>query len=156
MTHYHTYCANCGDEYYYQGSGHGCHRRDNNREYCPVCRIAMLDAFDTIPKKSVCKFIKTDEVDLKTILGWEKEEEKQKRKEQEKMGFFPVSKRISVALFRKGEAQCCGFVKGRDGLDGRYYHYAYWPSEKDDNKASITVSVRVRLSDQKILEYLKS
>ncbi len=164
MRHYYVYCQNCGDKYSYYASGHY-FPEYNHADYCATCRKAMLEAFAKIPQKSECTWIETDEIDLNTILKWEKEvsdEYETMIKEKEAKGefCFPRMRRVACSLARYEdmkfiEMQISGYVYGKDSKEGRYYCYAYWPSEKEQNKARITVSVRLSIPDREILEYLK-
>lgn len=51
MIHYIQQCKHCGARYTYQASGQGCFDKYNNREYCPDCYKAILDALAKIPVK---------------------------------------------------------------------------------------------------------
>ena len=49
-------CKHCGKSYGYQSSGEGCFRPENDKDYCPDCKKAVLEALSKIPKKYARKF----------------------------------------------------------------------------------------------------
>lgn len=50
-------CKHCGTRYTYQASGEGCFDGYNNRDYCPECYQALLNAFNNIPVKYHPQFV---------------------------------------------------------------------------------------------------
>ena len=48
MKHIIKQCKHCGTRYTYQASGEGCFDGYNNRDYCPECYQALLNALAII------------------------------------------------------------------------------------------------------------
>lgn len=53
MKTYKTRCKHCGREYTFQASGEGCLDNYNDKDYCPTCKKAIVDALSKVPKKFV-------------------------------------------------------------------------------------------------------
>ena len=147
-------CKHCGTEYNYQLSGSynatGIPREYQDDRYCPECKQAIVEALKKIPKKYAWKDVPTDEVDLDTLLRWEKEhvqDYEKKKEEAEKEGkvIFPMMKRVLVGLanLKTGERDIVNEVIGREDKAGRVYIYSYWSS--DMSKQRITVERKVNL-----------
>lgn len=155
-------CKHCGTEYEYQFSGSwdaiDVPREYRDREYCPECMQAVVGALKAIPRKFAYKDVETDEVDLDTLLRWEKEdrdEHEQKMKDFEVQGkvLLPKSVRIFAGLrnLETGEHDIIREVIGREDKKGRIYIYCYWSSDK--SKQRITVERRVNLLTGELLQY---
>ena len=142
-------CKHCGVQYEAQYSGENVldvPREYQDLEYCPECKKAIVDALSTIPVKFEYKGVQTDEVDLETLLRWEKEIEDERAQQLEKgKMLFPVSRRIFAGLYdsKNGEPQTIRQVIGKEDKKGRVYIYCYWPSDKINN--TISVQRRVNL-----------
>jgi hypothetical protein len=143
-------CKHCGEEYTHQWSGNydavDTPKEYRDQEYCPECKKAIVCALITIPVKYAYKPVKTDEVDLDTLLRWEKENIEEKLKEYENSPcFFPNIKRVFARAYseERKEYQCIEQVIGREDKSGRIYVYSYWPSDKSNY--TTTVQRRVNL-----------
>jgi len=71
-------CAQCGIEYVYQKSGHGCGRATNDATWCPDCKEAVNAALQARPRLFECRHRNIMELserfpDLSvgTLLDWE-------------------------------------------------------------------------------------
>ena len=78
-------CKHCGKEYSYQASGDGCFDKLNNKDYCPECMKAILDALDKIPKRYEWRYNRCERPDEKTIEKFREmkkvfEEEEERKK----------------------------------------------------------------------------
>lgn len=49
-------CKHCGKTYNYQASGEGCFNKFNDKDYCPTCKKAIIDALNNIPIRYVEKW----------------------------------------------------------------------------------------------------
>lgn len=145
-------CKHCGVEYMHQWSGNynatGIQREYRDEEYCPECKKAIVDALSQIPVKFEYRGVVTDEVDLDTLLKWEKEnlEEYRMLMDSNAAGFLlPQGKRVFAKLANSDmtEHQSVEQVIGREDKKGRIYIYCYWPSKI--NECSITVQRKVNL-----------
>jgi hypothetical protein len=163
MIRYYLYCINCGDQYTFYKSGNY-FPKYNDDQYCPVCKEAydnaIHNALSVIPKKSKTIWIETNEVNLDTILKWEKDiVDKHKKKEEEMrekgMPIFPLMKKVYANMWDQetNEHSCSGSINTPEGIEKRIYSYFYWPSKKQE--AVIKVHVRVNM-EGKILEYLNN
>lgn len=83
MKTYITRCKHCGMEYTFQASGEGCFDNYNDRDYCPTCKKAIVDALNKEPKKFVGRYkeIPLDNNLLSTFKEIKEEDEKNR-------GFF--------------------------------------------------------------------
>ena len=144
-------CKHCGVEYDYQFSGSydaiDTPREYQDEKYCPECKKAIVDALNKIPVKFTYKDVETDEVDLQTLLRWEKEtyeEHEQKIKNREML--LPLARRVLVGLrnLKTGEHDIVNEVIGREDKKGRIYIYSYWSS--DMSRQRILVNRRVELA----------
>ena len=143
-----VYCKNCGAKYNWQASGNwslDTPKEYNDREYCPECKKAIIDALAPISKKSIVKWIKTDEVDLETLKRWKKEMLEERKLYVGDIGKFPYIERVFPTL----PGQYYIHVQGREEYANKYFHCVY----KDNEVISITTKVRVDMEDN-ILEYL--
>jgi len=148
-------CKHCGEEYHFQWSGNydavDVPREHRDTEYCPVCKKAIYDALAKIPVKFKYEHVITDEVNLDTLLKWEKENDD----EQSKNGGL-IARRILAGLWdsKTGESQKVREVIGRDDeRKGREYFYCYWPS--DPKNCIITVNRRVNQETKEPGKYFK-
>ena len=75
-------CKHCGvdipDFYFYESTGASSKYKDD--DYCPECKKAIVDALKKIPVKFAYQDVKTDEVDLETLMRWEKEHKEEVNK----------------------------------------------------------------------------
>lgn len=55
-------CAQCGDQYTYQGSGPGCGRAENDPKWCPICKGIVDRALADVPRLFECRYRPTSEV----------------------------------------------------------------------------------------------
>lgn len=147
-------CKHCCVEYHFQWSGSydaiDVPREYQDEKYCPECKKAIVEALAKITKKFSYKDVQTDEVDLETLLRWEKEHIEDYKKTQEEAAkegkvMFPMSKRILAGLanLETGERDIVNEVIGREDKKGRIYIYSYWSSDK--SRQRISVERRVNL-----------
>lgn len=155
-------CIHCGTEYTYQWSGSydavDTPKEYRDEKYCPECKEKIVEALKDTPKKFAYQNIVTDEVDLDTLLRWEKEEEeeyKQKMKEAAASGqlIFPKGMRVFAGTMniKTGEKDIIREVVGREDKKGRIYIYSYWSSDK--SRQRITVERQVNLITGEQLRY---
>ena len=147
-----AYCDNCGASYMWQASGRWALETPeeyNDREHCPECKKAIIDALAPIEKKSMIKWIKTDLVDLETLKRWESE-----MLEERKVytGGFPYIRRAFPSLFNTetGEHSKDIHIQGRKDHKDKFFHCTYW--EKESEPMTITTKVRMDMDDN-ILKY---
>jgi len=145
------YCENCGDQYKYQASGHYCldtPQEYNDKEYCPECKKAIIDALAPIEKKSIIKWIDAEGIDLKTIKRWEEEKIAERKFLEGNQGpFLPLMKRVFITPPGNDTIH----IQGREAYSHMFFHCLY--NIKTNELVSLTTKVRVDLED-KILEYL--
>lgn len=158
MTHYICYCKNCEVQYTWQGSGNyytlETPHEYNDKDHCPTCKKAIVDALKLIPKINKIVYIPTDEVDLKTLLRWEEEmkiEHEEKMKQDKYL--FPLCKQIFANAFNeaKGGFSKYGIVEGKGEFRKKYFSYSYWPNEVD--QAIIKVKARINIKTKEIVDY---
>lgn len=136
MERYHR-CQHCQDVYLCLTSGGpGYHTNHKNTRYCEGCAKVISDALSAVPTKCERIWEKTDDVTLNQLLDWEV---LNNAEADAKNGF--VIRRVSSPLFRMNgpnitATQRTAYVKGRDKLSRRYFHYRYWEGEED--KVEIT------------------
>ena len=139
-------CKHCGTEYTHQWSGNydavDTPKELRDKDYCPDCKKVVNEALLLIPKKFDYKFVDTDEVDLDTLLRWEKEEaeEFQIKQESNMAGFMlPRMKRVFPSLVSHDlkESMKTEQVIGREDKKGRKYIYSYWPSKPEQAKIRV-------------------
>ena len=123
MTHYYKYCIHCGVRYTHQGSGHGCGRQENDREYCPECMTTISLALETIPVKVKNKFIHTDDISPDEFFAAIK-----KREEEREEGSL-IFERIFPGLvnLNSGDTQNSRSITIKKTL----YYMTWWTSKKD-------------------------
>jgi hypothetical protein len=94
-------CKHCGKEYHYQASGEGCHDRTNNRDYCPECMEAILEALDKIPKKYEVRFKKIERPEPEIIEKFKALVDKENKydEEYEKQYGFKPPRALKVLMF---------------------------------------------------------
>ena len=152
-------CKHCGAEYLTQLSGTYA-AIDTPKEYqstdhCPDCQKVIVEALALIPVKFVNRFVKTDEVSLQLLLGWEmmNNDEKQKEYDSGKI-MFPIGRRVFASSYNveRNESNCICGVIGRDLFKGRIYIYSYWPSNPEEY--TILVEMRVDLITGKNVKYI--
>lgn len=148
------YCVNCAAEYMHQWSGSydatDIPKEYQDKDYCPDCKKLIVDVLATVPKKTEIKWLVTDEVNLETLLLWEKEKaEEHQKKIDDRTLLFPLVRRALTSLTNvdTGETSVAGEVT----KDGREYRYFYWPSKPEE--AQITVKSRVDLTTGKVVAY---
>ena len=149
-----VYCKNCGFKYSWQASGNyslDTPEEYNDREYCPECKKAIIDALAPIEKKSIIKWIETDVVGLETLKRWELEMFEDRKVYA---GGFPYMRRVFPSLLNTetGEHSKDIHIQGREGHKDKFFHCTYW--ENQNEVISITTKVRVDMDDN-ILEYEK-
>lgn len=150
-------CKHCGVEYETQYSGENVleiPREYQDHEYCPECKKAIVDALGTIPVKFDYKFVVTNEVNLNTLLKWEKDEEEEARVLRESnVWLLPKARRVFPSMMNQEmtESRKMGQVIGRDEKKGRTYIYSYWPSKLSE--CTITVNKKVNLLTGEELSY---
>jgi len=153
MRHQYEECKHCGtdipDFYFYESSGISREYQDD--EYCPECKKTIIDALKKIPVKFAYKDVPTDEVDLETLLRWEKEH---KDEINAKGGLHFVRVLVGLRNIYTGEHDVVREVIGREDKEGRTYIYSYWSSAMEDkSKQRITVERRVELATGKAGRY---
>lgn len=136
-------CKHCLDDYLYQYSGEpigDIPRELKDDRYCPACKKVIVDALSIIPKKFEYKWIDTDEVDLDTLIRWEKE-----WLDVRKSSMLPLARRVFMSLYdeNRQEYSITREVNGRYDKIGRTYIYSYWPSKKEDCKITRKMKVRI-------------
>lgn len=116
---YHT-CINCYDNYSYQSSGEGCGRPENDGDYCPRCKLNIIEALGRVPK--VAEWTQVD------VEGEEKErvltEKKRKDENPDKLWGNLTIRECSSDMFR--------FVDGQTKVATRYH-----PARLDGVKYSV-------------------
>lgn len=144
-------CKHCGVEYHVQYSGSydaiDTPREYRDGEYCPECKKAIVDVLKQIPVKFAYKNVETDEVDLNTLLRWEKERiDDHQQKIDNGEALLPLARRVFSGLrnIETGEHDIVNQVIGREDKIGRIYIYSYWSS--DMSKQRILVNRRVELA----------
>ena len=139
-------CKHCGtdipDFYFWEHSNISREYQDN--EYCLECKKAIVDALKKIPVKFAYEDVKTDEVDLDTLLRWEKEH---KEEIDAKGGLHFTRVLVGCRNLKTGEHDVVREVIGREDKEGRVYIYSYWSSAMEDkSQQRITVERRVELA----------
>lgn len=149
-----NYCKNCGAEYNVQYSGNynaiEVPREYQDKDYCPDCKKAIVEALAVIPKKTEIRWIKTDEVDLKQVLAVEKLVlEKRLADHIKEHALLPMCTRVFAHLtnFETGEHSKDGEVE----INNQLYRYHYWQSNPAE--AMIRVKARIDLATEKIIAY---
>ena len=87
-----TRCKHCGREYSYQASGDGCFNKWNNRDYCPECIDAIIQALSKIPVRYKKRLHETERPDDATITIFKslvEKEEKYDKDYEKQYGFIP-------------------------------------------------------------------
>lgn len=145
-------CKHCGTTYTVQYSGShdvtGIPREYQDKEYCGDCKKVIVEALSNVVKKFEYRHVETDEVNLDTLLRWEKEnlEEYRILMDSNAPGYLlPQAKRVFAHLMNQEmtESQVIEQVIGREEKKGRIYIYCYWPSKRDE--CTITVEKRINL-----------
>jgi len=150
-------CIHCGTQYTHQCSGSydavDTPREYRDKDYCPDCKKVIFEALSNIPKKFEYKFVVTDEVNLETLLRWEKEEIEDAKKIGSHEWLLPKAKRIFASVMNQEmtETMKTEQVIGREDKKGRRYIYSYWPSKP--NECRITVEKKVNLITGEELNY---
>jgi copper chaperone CopZ len=126
----------------------GIQREYQDKEYCPECKKAIVDALSKIPVKFEYKGVQTAEVDLETLKRWEEEflEEQRVIANSNTGGYMlPIGRRVFAKLVKSDftESQVIEQVIGREDKEGRIYVYSYWPSKIDE--CIISVQRKVNL-----------
>ena len=147
-----VYCKNCGAKYNWQASGNywalDTPQEYNDSEYCPECKKAIIDALALIEKKSIIKWIKTNEVNLETLKWWEEENIRERKLLEGNPGhLLPHMKRVFATLPEHDTIH----IQGREEYSHKFFHCEY--NRNTNELLSLTIKVRVDLSD-KILEYI--
>lgn len=129
-------CATCGNEYLYQGSGHGCNRPKNSSTWCPSCKGVVDAALSMVPRLFECRYRNVLEMEhfkhvtLEMIKVWET---------------TPTSgiqvRRVWPGLFnlKTGDQMSIREVVGRDGaypVKGARFRVSTW-----DNDPEYTIEV---------------
>lgn len=124
-SHRHHRCDHCRVVYSFQASGHGCGRATNDPHYCPDCKKVVIEALKVVPPKVERVWVAVEDVDLSTVLEWEREH--RRRCEEEGKIFV---RRISAPLFdlEGNRTQRTGIVYH----GGRIFQYRYWEGEEGD------------------------
>ena len=140
-------------EYRWQASGQWAQdypHEHNDKDYCPECKKAIIDALAPISKKSIVKWIKTDEVDLETLKRWEKEMLEERKLYVGDTGKFPFIERAFPALYdtETNEYSKSIHLQGREGHKDKFFHCVYW--QKSNKIVSLKVKVRVDMEDNLI------
>lgn len=123
-------CKHCQIKYNWQASGSYWNldtpEEYNDKDYCPECKKAIVDALSKIPKKREKVLVETDEVDLATLERWEIEERKNHK------GLLPPMKRVFASLYNwdRQENSVTEQVNGREEHEGKVYIYNYWHQKK--------------------------
>lgn len=149
------YCINCGAQYHFQWSGNydavDIPKEYRDKDYCPECKKAIVEALAPIQKKTEIKWLPTTEVTLQQLLDHEKlvREERMAAQENQTGFAFPLMERVFAHLtnFETGESSCDAIVK----MNGKEYAYHYWKSHPED--AKITVKARVHFGSTDIVAY---
>lgn len=157
-----NYCENCGIEYSWLASGFYDGDKSNfgTHKFCKGCsdidksyESLKSQDLNKIPKISIITNIETSEIDIETLLKWERQYVTEQRA---KYPFYMT--RIYATLARdlgdnKWETDRRGEVIGKEGeFKGRIYFYIYWPSEKEN--ATILVKVRKSVETDEIINYI--
>jgi hypothetical protein len=136
------YCKNCGVEYQWQASGNynalDTPKEYQDRDYCPECKKAIVEALSKIEKKVVINYIETDEITLEEL----------KKIEKEYYSNNPLSfMRVFATTYNNklGESNITREVY----FNNKVYIYSYYPSLI--NEAKITKKVRFEIKTNKIL-----
>lgn len=143
-----NYCKNCGAGYQWQASGHydrlGIPRQFQDREYCPTCKEAVINALEPIPMVTETKFVITDQIGIETLL----QNEKAKREELDKTALFPLLRQVRMSP----DSPITGGVKMKiNEWDWRTFSYSY--PEGHPELAEIRMLVRIDIATQKIIDY---
>jgi hypothetical protein len=149
------YCVNCGAQYVFQWSGSynaiGIPKEYQDKDYCPECKKAIIEALAPIEKKTEIKWLPTTEVTLKELLDHEKAvREERIAAQHDQTGFaLPLMERVFAHLtnFETGEHSRDAIVK----YQNREYSYHYWDSHPED--AKINVKARVHFGSTDIVAY---
>lgn len=139
-------CIHCGIMYSYQASGShwslSTPEQFNDKEYCPDCKEAILEALYKIPVKRKQEFVETDIVSFKTLKEWENElaEEDLQELHSSDPPLLPRGRQVFACLYNvdRMEHQVHERVDGRHEHRGKVFHYVYWPSMIEDVKVLVS------------------
>jgi len=154
------YCINCGERYMFQWSGNydaipDVPKEYRDKDYCPECKKAIVDALTPITKKSEIKWLPTTEVDIDTLLKWEEElREKQIAEDNANSTnhpVFPRGRRVWAGLYNTDIKENSRQEQVMNPENRRLYFYRFYPSKK--NEAVITVQARVKFGTNEIIDY---
>jgi hypothetical protein len=135
------HCKHCGTPYRYQASGYGCFDADNDRDYCPDCKKAIINALSEKPKKVVKKWRETTDVPyekfqyLKTVFDEKvKKADEDYNKTMEEWGLKAAHRLGGIGR----SCELVGFPNLKTTVrgEGYYYNNANYRIEfdKEDNK----------------------
>jgi len=144
MRHCTVRCQHCDINYSYQASGEGCHEPTNDKDYCPECKQAIIDALAKIPKKFGKSTMKIG-VPPEYIFHLKEKREAEKDPKGLHM------KRVFACLYdwENGEHEVVGDVNGDGNTPHFFYHY--WPSEPEE--MSVTLEVEKDLKTNEVIGY---
>lgn len=124
----HTHrCIHCQDRYFYQLSGEGCQRSENDKKYCPECMKVILKALEGVPKKKEIVYIKTDEVTKEQLFKWYEKPNSSPWRIEESAP-WTYTRTIFMPLFdlKNDDVSHTIEVKGEDELAGNVYLLTTW------------------------------
>lgn len=146
------YCVHCGAKYYFQLSGTvtavDTPAEYRDKDYCPECKKAIVDALSKISIKSKMKWIETTDLSLTELQEIEKS--KQRLYEQETAGdqlVFPRLRRVFPEMFNTELNEFS--ITSEVEVNRIKYRYSYFPSLRSE--AKITKLARVDLETNEII-----
>ena len=117
-------CEHCQDVYNYQQSGEGCFEKQNDSEYCPVCKLVIIEALEKVPKKYEAVWIKSN-IPLEDVLKFEKEQ-----MDKDKTNGILRGKRVFMPLFDLTDCHNDN-VNGEVIMGEKIIRYSYWTKKGD-------------------------
>lgn len=173
MTHYKRICKHCGINYIWQGSGYSCYDNYNNRDYCPICQKAIIEALEKISIKRKVEYVETilTEKEFDLLLKVEDLYRDYLKHNSENFSLAAIAKRVFVNLVDSKTFKSYythyityGFFpieKAKEKIkDNKFYNderYIAFPVHKNDNKiiAFIPYWVNIETKEAEEIAYGK-
>ena len=147
MITYFKHCSHCGITYLYQASGDGCLNELNDKDYCPTCKKAIIDALNTIPVKYIEKWKLVSNIDYND-LELLKENNENKFKISKLVGLNNSNNNCVEQFFKDNKLYQVEWNTSNPSIKEIYCMYPYNTIEKQfSNEAWIYDNEKTRFVD---------